>query len=104
MAPVALRPGSRWRSVRCATEVIVVRPPSGPVDLGCGGSPMVPADSSEAAVGPPQPDLAAGTLLGKRYEVDGGGELLCTKAGQGTLTSDGEPVTAKTARALPASD
>jgi len=36
-----LRVGMRCRSVVCETEVIVVRAPSEPVELWCGGHPMV---------------------------------------------------------------
>jgi hypothetical protein len=42
-------------------------------------------------------------LLGKRYEA-AGVEVLCTAAGEGTLTCDGQPMTLKTAKPLPASD
>jgi hypothetical protein len=44
-------------------------------------------------------------LLGKRY-VDTGGtlELLCTKAGAGTLAVGGEALVLKSAKPLPSSD
>lgn len=99
-----LSAGSRWRSVVCETEVIVVRPASGPARLGCGGTDMVPAGSpgGDAA---PDPDLSGGTLLGKRYADDASGlEVLCTKAGAGTLTLDGTPLPLKAAKPLPSSD
>src|SRR5437870_4779176 len=38
-----LKPGSRWKSAVCATEVVVVRPPSGDVSLECGRAPMLAA-------------------------------------------------------------
>jgi hypothetical protein len=58
------------------------------------------------AVGQPSagtPDAA--TLIGKRY-IDGteSVELLCTSSGAGALTCDGEPMTIKAAKPLPASD
>ena len=46
-----------------------------------------------------------GTLLGKRYvDDDAGLELLCTKAGPGTLHCDGRPLGLKGAKPLPSSD
>jgi hypothetical protein len=46
-----------------------------------------------------------GTLLGKRYaDEDLGVEVLCTKAGTGTLALDGTPLPIKAAKPLPASD
>jgi hypothetical protein len=99
-----LTAGSRWRSAVCETEVIVVRPSDVPRVLGCGGADMVPADSAPSG-GTPAPDLAAGTLLGKRYADETSGlEVLCTKAGAGTLTLDGQPLEVKSPKPLPSSD
>ena len=42
MTDAELKPGSRWQSVVCDTQVIVVRPPTTGVVLQCGGHPMVP--------------------------------------------------------------
>jgi len=99
-----LKPGTRLRSQTCAAEVIVVRPPDRAVDLRCGGAPMVPVDG----VVEPHPLDAAqstGTLLGKRYaDPDSGLELLCTKAGEGSLALDGQPLPQKDAKPLPSSD
>jgi hypothetical protein len=99
-----LSPGSRLRSVADATEVVVVRPPAEPIDLRCGGHPMVPLDS-DAPAATPSPDHAGGTLLGKRY-VDAGQtlEVLCTKPGDGSLSVGDEPLQVKEAKPLPASD
>lgn len=96
--------GSRWRSAVDDTEVIVVKAPSSPVDLECGGHPMVPA-------GTPSPGLAAaegrrdGTQLGKRYVDDEVAiEVLCTKPGEGTLAVAGRALALKEAKPLPSSD
>ena len=62
---VELRPGARFQSTVCTTEVIVVKG-TGPVELTCGGAAMVPAGTAERA-GEPSPDSSGGTLLGKRY-------------------------------------
>ena len=105
MDQLELRPGSRLRSAVDATEVVVVRPPAEPVDLRCGGHPMVPLDANGPAGSAPSPDHAAGTLLGKRY-VDAGEtlEVLCTKPGGGSLSIGDEPMRVKEAKPLPASD
>jgi len=51
------------------------------------------------------PALAGGTLLGKRYyAADSGLEVLCTKGGQGSLSSNGEPLTVQAPKKLPSSD
>lgn len=97
--------GSRLRSTVCDTEVVVVRSSGEEVDLRCGGRPMVgagdPAPDAAALV----PEFADGVLLGKRY-VDAGGrfELLCTKAGAGSLAVADEPLGIKDAKPLPSSD
>jgi len=99
-----LRAGSRLHSAVCATEVVVVRPPAGEATLECGGQAMLPIGAEESAR---SGDVApgSGTLLGKRY-VDAGEtvEVLCTKAGAGSLAIDGEPLAVKAAKPLPSSD
>ena len=100
-----LKPGLRLRSTVCTTEVMVIRAAPGEIDLRCGGSPMSTTDEV-----PPQgcildPAQAQGTLIGKRY-LDGSErfELLCTKGGAGSISTNGEPLRLKEAKALPASD
>jgi len=100
-----LKPGSRWKSAACDTEVVIVRPPQAPISLECGGYPMAP-------YGDPRPEgkaiaaeFAEGSQAGKRYaDAETGMEVLCTKAGAGTLTIGGRPIGAKEAKKLPASD
>ena len=106
-----LKPGSRWRSAVCESEVIVVRAPSAPVLLCIGGAPVLAA-SSERPTGTDRPTgsapdraLAAGTLLGKRYTDEVSGlEVLCTRSGEGAITVAGRPATIMAPRKLPASD
>ena len=101
-----LKIGSRLRSVVCDAEVMVVRPTSADVDLRCGGHPMIGIDDPVPARQALDPDPAdGGAALGKRY-VDTAGrfELLCTKAGKGSLSVAGEPLVRKDAKPLPASD
>jgi hypothetical protein len=101
---VDLRPGTKLRSAVCTTELIVVRPPTAPVEIECGGAPMVPA-TAEAPGGSVDPARADGTLLGKRYVHEAAGlEVLCTKAGDGSLTVAGELLPQKDAKPLPSSD
>ena len=100
-----LKAGTRLRSAVCPTEVVVVRAPDTDVEVACGGSAMAPLAEAGDPSGEPAPDLAGGTQLGKRYALDDPGiELLCTKAGAGSLTVNGEPVPLKEAKPLPSSD
>jgi hypothetical protein len=101
---VELKAGARLKSVVCETQVIVVRAPQGDVVVSCGGVAMTPLDV-DAAAGELDPSAAEGTQLGKRYaDEEVGIELLCTKAGKGSLTLNGVPLGLKQAKALPASD
>ncbi|WP_261559695.1 hypothetical protein [Frankia tisae] len=99
------KPGTRYRSVVDQTEVIVVKPASGPIDLRCGGHPMV-SIGTEAPTGLTlDPAFSAGTPLGKRF-ADGetGIELLCTKGGAGSLSIGEVILSQKDAKPLPSSD
>ena len=100
-----LKPGSRWKSAVCATEVVVVRPPSAGVVLECGGAPMLAAGAERPEGGAVAADHAGGSLLGKRYtDPDTGLEALCAKPGQGSLSVDGRALAIKDAKKLPSSD
>lgn len=100
---VDLKPGSRFASVTCETEVVAVKG-SGGIDLRCGGEPMVPVGESEV-IGPPAAGFDEGTLVGKRYVgADGSIELLCTKAGAGSLSIGEDVLEVKGAKPLPSSD
>jgi hypothetical protein len=96
-----MKPGTKLKSAVCDTEVMVIRGTG--VAVECGGAPMVeerPAERGSINAG-----LAQGTQIGKRY-VDAAGtvELLCVKAGKGTLSIGGAPLQLKDAKPLPASD
>jgi len=99
-----LKPGARLVSQACQTQVVVVRAPEGPVDLRCGGHPMVAADA-EVAPAELSADHSSGTQLGKRYGDDEIGlQLLCTRPGAGSL-SIGDTILARAeAKPLPSSD
>ena len=101
---VALKPGTRLRSVTCDTEVVVVKAPPEEVDVRCGGAAMAPVGEDA-----PRSDVTApfdqGTLIGKRYVNDDDSlELLCTKAGSGSLSAGEAPLEVKGAKPLPSSD
>jgi hypothetical protein len=84
---------------------MVVAAPDADVDLRCGGHPLI-----DAAATPPggltvSPEAASGTILGKRYVgADGKLELLCIKAGAGSLAAGGAALVVKEAKPLPSSD
>ena len=100
-----LKPGDRLKSAVCDTEVIVVRAPTEPVSVECVGAAMVRASEEPPAGSSLDPARSDGTLIGKRYESDAVGlEVLCTKAGEGSLAVNGELVPEKDAKPLPSSD
>jgi hypothetical protein len=98
-----VKAGTKLHSVVCSTEVIVVRAPAGPVDLRCGGRALV-IDSTPSGA-EPEPGFDEGTLLGKRYtDEDKSFELLCTRAGRGSLSLGDVVLQLSGAKPLPASD
>jgi hypothetical protein len=102
---VDLKPGTRWASQVCDSEVVVVRAASRPVSLECGGHPMVPVGEDRAGGLALDPSFADGALIGKRFaDPDSGAELLVTKAGAGSLAIDGVAIPLKDAKPLPSSD
>lgn len=96
-----MKPGTKLKSAVCDTEVMVVR--AADAVLECGGVPMTEDRPAERK--PVNPAFAEGTKIGKRY-VNAAGtiELLCVKAGQGSLSIAGEALKVKDAKPLPASD
>lgn len=98
-----LKPGSRWISAVDDTEVIVVRGGPAGLSLECGGQPMLAAGSDKPGGGP-SADWSGGTAVGKRFEHESGLEVLCTKAGAGTLGVDGAVLPLKESKPLPSSD
>lgn len=96
-----MKPGSKLKSAVCDTEVMVIKGSN--VVVECGGAPM--ADDRPAERGAINAAFAEGTKMGKRY-VDAAGtiELLCVKAGQGSLSLAGAALLLKDAKPLPSSD
>jgi hypothetical protein len=99
-----LKPGARMRSVTCTTEVVVVRG-AGEVDLRCGGQPMIGVSDPGASSGAPASGFDEGTQIGKRYGDEGAGvEVLCTKAGAGSISIGEVLLLMQGAKPLPSSD
>jgi hypothetical protein len=99
-----LRPGARLRSVTCTTEVVVVRA-VGEADLRCGGQPMVDVSAPDGSAGEPAPGFDGGTQIGKRYgDEETGVEVLCTKAGAGSISLGEVVLNVQGAKPLPSSD
>ena len=99
-----LKPGSRWVSAVCDTEVIVVKAGGDGLSLECGGQPMLPGGSEKPAGATIADDMSSGTAVGKRFEHTSGLEVLATKAGAGTLAVDGAVLPLKESKPLPSSD
>jgi hypothetical protein len=98
-----IKAGQRLAFSGCATEMVVVRPPSGPVSVTCAGREAV--DPGAASAGDPVEAGDDPVLVGKRYaDEESGLELLCSKPGPGPLAADGRPMAIKGAKPLPSSD
>jgi hypothetical protein len=101
---VKFRAGQQLVSAVDSTAVIVIKAPAVECTLTCGGVAM--ADPGEPrTAGQADPSLMDGTQIGKRYVDEADTiQLLCTKAGSGTLALDGTPLLIQAAKPLPASD
>jgi hypothetical protein len=99
-----LKPGSRWASAVDDTEAIVVKAGTAGLSLECGGHPMIPGGTEKPSGLSLDPEMSGGTPVGKRFEHESGLEVLCTKAGAGTLAVDGKPMPLKESKPLPSSD
>src|SRR4051794_23462457 len=99
-----MRVGSRGKSTVDTTGGMGSRGPATEVDLRCGGHPMV-ASGTDPRAAELDPAYADGTQVGKRYvDEEIGLELLCSKAGQGTLAVGDRSLSLKDAKPLPTSD
>ena len=100
-----MKPGARLKSAVCDTEVVVVRPPKSEISLECGGHAMIAFTDAKPDGLALSEDHAGGTGAGKRFaDADTGLEVLCSKAGKGSLSIDGRAIDVKEAKKLPASD
>ena len=101
---VKFRAGQQLVSAVDSTAVIIIKAPATECTVTCGGVAMTVA-GEEVTAAEPDPSLMGGTQLGKRYVDDADTiQVLCTKAGSGTLALDGEPLVIQAAKPLPASD
>lgn len=101
-----LKVGTRLASAVCTTEVVVIRASGEVPELTIGGEPAIPAGSDRPAPGGVLRDgFATGSQVGKRY-IDAAAtiEVLCTKAGEGTIAAAGVPLTVRASKPLPSSD
>lgn len=99
-----IKVGARLKSNVCDTEVMVIACADPALVVTCGGVEMLDASATKSG-GNPDAAHAAGTLLGKRYiNATGKIELLCVKAGKGSLAANGEALVLKDAKPLPSSD
>ncbi|PPJ25785.1 hypothetical protein C5E45_19420 [Nocardia nova] len=100
-----LKVGQSLASTTDATALIVVRAPKEDVALTCGGADMVAGKAGVGDGSGIDPAHRSGTLLGKRYvDEEIGLEVLCTKAGEGSLAVGSRPLEVKQAKPLPSSD
>ncbi len=96
-----MKAGTKLKSSVCDTELMVIR--SADVVVECGGSTMT--EERPAQRGTVNSAFAEGTKIGKRYvNAEGTIELLCVKAGQGSLSIAGIALQLKEAKPLPSSD
>ncbi|SHN16674.1 hypothetical protein [Cryptosporangium aurantiacum] len=100
------RVGQSLASLVDGTTVVVVRAPNEDLTITCGGVEMLDPKSVKAEDRLPiAPDQQEPTLIGKRYaDAADTLEVLCTKPGQGRLAVNGNPLSVKAAKPLPASD
>ena len=99
-----LKAGNRLRSSVSDAEMVVIRAPEGDVDLRCGGVAVIEARTTPSAQSAGS-QLEGSVELGKRYVDEADSlELLCTKAGSGSLSVGDQPLLLKGARPLPSSD
>ncbi len=101
---VKFRAGQQLVSAVDSTAVIVIKAPAEECTVTCGGVVMASA-GEPVATAAADPSLMGGTQIGKRYVDDADTiQLLCTKAGNGTLALNGTPLVIQAAKPLPASD
>ena len=98
----SLSAGKRLKSAVCTTEIMVIAAPDDDVDICCGGASMGEGESNGGAVAA---DHGDGTAIGKRYvNEDGSLEVLCVKAGDGSLSVGDTALAVKDAKKLPKTD
>jgi len=98
-----MKAGTKLESTTCDTQVMIIKNTLGDVSIECGGQKMSAPPVAEKSS--PESPYDEGSLMGKRYvDNDGAIELLCVKAGKGSLSLNGSALTIKDAKPLPSSD
>jgi hypothetical protein len=99
-----LKPGQRFKSAVCTAEVMVIKV-DGDAAITCGGAPMLGPDATPSDAAQGDSEQMTGCEVGKRYvDAEQTLELLCVKAGDGTLASSGAALGVKGSKNLPSSD
>jgi hypothetical protein len=94
----------KLRSTTDSCEIVVMKAPSDPVDLRCGGHALAPAEA-EAPTENIESGFDGGTKLGKKYASEElGVEVRCTKPGDGSISVGEMLLEPKGPKPLPASD
>lgn len=102
---IDVKPGVRYQSAVCDTQIAVVKTSASALDLRCGGQPMLPLDTPRGDGTAPASGFDGGAQMGKRYvSADGSVEVLCTRPGAGSLSIGEHALELKDAKPLPSSD
>jgi hypothetical protein len=102
---VQLRPGLQLVSAVSQASIVILRAPKDDVEVRCGGVAMLGVERLGPETDAPVNGGDDGPVLGKRYALESLNlECLCTRAGPGALTANGEPLTLKEVKPLPSSD
>ena len=97
-----IKAGTKLSSAVCQAQIMALRVPVEELEITCGGAAMSTDDGDKGDI---DPDLAGGTLVGKRYVDEGETmEFLCTRGGDGTVQVNGVSLAVKQAKQLPSSD
>lgn len=97
---MTMKPGTRLHSAVSGATVVVVRPADAG-DILCGGHLMTVEPPSELAASADEAEI----LIGKRYfDAESGLELLCVKAGAGSLSIGDRVLLMRAAKNMPSSD
>lgn len=100
-----LKPGARIISAVCTAELMTVKAPKVELEITIGGVATIASAQQRDGSTKIVEGCDGGTLMGKRYVDEADTiELLCTKAGVGSVAVNGEVLQLKDAKALPASD
>jgi hypothetical protein len=98
-----LKPGLKLKSAVCDAEIMIIKAGTAGA-LTCGGLSMVGAGESGSGAAPDEAHMS-GCQVGKRYvNADESLEVLCVKAGKGSLAVEGEPLVVKGSKKLPSTD